>query len=226
MKKIGIIAAMEPEMNLILQSMEDVYENKAFGISFFSGLINNKEIVLSLCGVGKVNASIAATLLISNFECDFIINTGIAGGVSPLETKDVVIADALTYSDFDTTIFGYDFGQVPGMPRLYCPRTDDILMVKRILLKEKIDYKIATIYTADRFISSLDYLPGNVSGVACEMEGTAIAQTCVRAGVDFIVIRFISDIIGAPNQINDYKQFEKEMAEKSAKITFQIVNNL
>ena len=58
------------------------------------------------------------------------------------------------------------------------------------------------------------------------MEGASIAQVCIKAGVDFIVLRYISDIIGSPNQVKDYLAFEEEMAKRSANICLQILNNL
>lgn len=228
MNKIGIIAAMQPEMEIIYNSMEDIEEINILGVRFYTGLIGECNVVLSLCGVGKVNAAMAATLLISEFECNLLINTGIAGGVEPLKTRDVIIASDLSYHDFDTTTFGYEYGQVPQMPKRFYSSANAIMLAKSICNKLKIDYKVASIYSGDQFISSMEKLKnlGEIEGVACEMEGAAIAHVAVKAGIDFLVIRFISDIIGAENQIEDYQKFEREMAEMSAKITLQIVNNL
>ncbi|MBQ3253875.1 MAG: 5'-methylthioadenosine/adenosylhomocysteine nucleosidase [Acholeplasmatales bacterium] len=228
MRKIGIIAAMAPEMELILQSMEEVEKVTELGISFYDGFIGENEIILSLCGVGKVNAAMAATLLISQFGCDLLINTGIAGGVAPLKTGDVIIADSLMYHDFDTTIFGYEYGQVPQMPKEIKSNPVALLLVKSALSKLNIDYKCCKVYTGDKFVSSFEVL-SNVDindGAACEMEGAAIAHVAFKARVDFIVLRYISDIIGEESQIDNYLEFEGEMASRSAKITLQIVNNL
>jgi adenosylhomocysteine nucleosidase len=83
MNKIGIICAMKSEMDILLNAIGVGRKVKMLGCTFYEGSINNHEVVLSLCGVGKVNSAIAATLLISEFQCSVIINSGIAGGVSP-----------------------------------------------------------------------------------------------------------------------------------------------
>lgn len=227
MDRIGIIAAMQPEFELIYDKIENCIEIKIAGVQFYSGNIGNVNVVLSQCGVGKVNASMAATLMISEFECNLLINTGIAGGIG-LKPKDVVIASKLMYYDFDTTIFGYAYGQVPGMPKEFIPSLDSVIMVKSILKKQNIEYIHCPIYSGDQFVSSLEQLK-NIQiekPMACEMEGAAIAQVAVRAGVDFIVLRYISDCVGEENQVQDYLSFEREMAERSAKICLQIMNNL
>ena len=225
--RIGVIAAMKHEMDLILDEIESLEKEVIGSYVFHYGLIGENEVYVVECGVGKVNAAIATTLLISKFECEFIINTGIAGGISPLETKDVVIGKKLIYSDFDATIFNYEVGQVPGMPKYYSPSEIKVMVIKKILNKLSIPYKEDTIYTGDSFITSMDQLKKvNATSGATEMEGCAVAQTATRFGVDFIVIRYISDIIGKDNQELDYLTFETEMAERSAKITIEILKNV
>lgn len=228
MNRIGIIAAMQPEMELIKESIESCEKVNELGIEFYVGNIGNTDVVLSLCGVGKVNASMATAILISSFECNLIINSGIAGGVAPLNTKDVVVASSLMYHDFDTTLFGYAYGQVPQMPKEFVVNPNALMLVESTLNKLNIEYKTAKIYSGDQFVSSLDALKnvGEPTNCAVEMEGAAIAHVATKAGVDFIVIRFISDIIGADKQVDDYLAFESEMAKKSANITLQLLNNL
>lgn len=227
MRKIGIIAAMEPEMLMLKEAIDNVIEESILGILFFKGKIGNNEVVLSLCGVGKVNASMATTILINNYSSDLIINTGIAGGISPLKTKDVVLANSLMYHDFDTTIFGYEYGQVPGMPKYFNASKEALELVKAALDDLGISYNEGLVYSGDQFVSSLEALKnvGN-NALAVEMEGAAIAHVCVKAKVDFIVLRYISDIIGAKSQINDYLSFEKEMAQRSANITLKLMNKI
>lgn len=227
MQKIGIIAAMKPEFEILYQELKNVDEIKLAGTVFYEGNIGNVDVILCECGVGKVNSAIAATVMITEFECNLLINTGIAGGVG-LKTKDVVIASSLMYHDFDTTIFGYSYGQVPGMPKEYVPSIDSIVMIKAILKKLNIEYVSCPVYSGDQFVSSIEQLSKIElkTPCACEMEGASIAQVAVKAGVDFIVLRYISDCVGEENQVNDYLSFEREMAERSAKICLQIMNNL
>lgn len=225
---IGIIAAMQKEMSLLREKVGEESITQICGIRFYEGKIKDKEVVLCSSGIGKVNATIAATILIEYYGCSLIVNTGIAGGINGVNPKDIVLAKELSYSDVDATAFGYAFGQVPGMPKAYLPNLDCIIRMKKILTKLGLDYKEAIVYSADSFITSL----GQVSKVntsipcICEMEGASIAQVCVRAGVDFVVLRYISDIVGKENQIKDYQTFESEMAKRSSVICLEIIKNL
>ena len=211
---IGIIGAMAHEVELLKDSMSIDDIETHCGIEFYIGYIGDKNVVLTGCGVGKVNAAIAATVLINEFKCNLVINTGIAGGVKGLNTCDVCIGTKLYYSDVDVTVFGYSKGQIPGLPKYFSINYDVLISVKKVLNQLEIPYNETTIYTADKFASDIEILDGfdlTDNHIACEMEGTAIAHVCVKSGVDFLVLRYISDIVGEESQINDYNSFENEM---------------
>lgn len=225
--KIGIIGAMNAEVNLLLNSLDNVKELTSHNIKVYKANINNNEIFIVMCGMGKVNAGLAASILAIEYGCELIINSGIAGGVAPLKTKDIIIGKELAYNDVDACFFGYKYGQVPQMPESYSPKEEDIKLVKESLDKLGLAYKEAKIYSGDQFVTSFEQLK-NVEGdgYAVEMEGAAVAQTCYRLGVRFIVLRFISDIVGAPSQITDYPKFENQMAEASASICLNVLRSL
>lgn len=225
---IGIIAAMEEELQLLKDALGVAEAEKICGIDFFVGHIEENEIVLSLCGVGKVNSSMAATLLIDHFGVDFIINTGIAGGVCGVQPRDILIASSLMYHDVDAEAFGYAYGQVPGMPKYYTPSLEYTLQIKKILHILGVPYKEGVIYSGDSFIHQLDSLKRVETNCICatEMEGASIAQVCVKSSIDFLVIRYISDLVGHPSQITDYKSFESEMANRSSEICLEILKKL
>ena len=108
MKKIGIIAAMEEEMQQIKEIMEGISEKKIYNLTFYIGTISQKECILVECGIGKVNAARTTQILIDNFDIEYIVNVGTAGATSTeLNTTDVVIADKLIQHDFDITAFGH-----------------------------------------------------------------------------------------------------------------------
>lgn len=225
---IGIIGAMTEEVELLKDGINISDVETICGMEFLIGNIGVNDVILTKCGVGKVNAAMAATILINHFECNLIINTGIAGGINGVNTKDIVIASKLMYHDMDCTIFGYDKGQVPGLPTYFLPDLNTILTFKRTLNNLGYDYKEATIYSGDSFVSSLDQLT-NVDVSVCsiaEMEGAAIAHVCVKSGVDFIVLRYISDVVGAENQVDDYLSFETEMARRSALICLEVLKTM
>ena len=227
MVKIGIIAAMQHEMDLLRENIDHIQDVKIAGFVFYIGKINEHDVILCQSGVGKVNAGIASSLMISHFECNLIINTGICGGLG-LRKRDVVIAKEVKYHDVDCSAFGYEYGQIPGMPKSFVPSIESTLMIKSILSRLEINYQNVTVYSGDQFVLSLDQVkkanPGDV--FACEMEGAGVAQSCTKAGVEFVILRYVSDCIGETDQQDDYNKFEAEMSERSANICLQIINNL
>ena len=117
---IGIIGAMESEVKAIYQKMTSKQEIKLCDLIFYKGFINEKEIVVVKCGVGKVNAALCTQVLISNFHPSQIINTGIAGATGVgLEIYDFVISSEAVYHDFDTSAFGYKLVDVPVLPEIF-----------------------------------------------------------------------------------------------------------
>lgn len=127
---IGIIGAMEEEVELLKNSMSSVEEIVIGGAKFYIGEIASKEVVLLESGIGKVNAALGTTLMADRFKPEVIINTGSAGGMAEgLAVGDVIISDRLAYGDVDVTEFGYTYGQVPRMPAFY--QGDAVLLKKR-----------------------------------------------------------------------------------------------
>ena len=226
--RIGIVAAMKNEMNLILERMGNYDEESIVGYTFYIGSINDNEVVICESGVGKVNAGCAAATLISHFEVELIINTGIAGGLGNTKTRDVIVANGLAWHDFDIRIFGYDYGQVPQMPKVFLVNPTMVMNVKSILNKLNIEYKEGIILSGDQFVTDLNKLDmvKDLNAIACEMEGCAIAQGATKAGVDFIVLRYISDLVGAESQNDDYINFEEDMSKMSSKICIKLIEKL
>lgn len=224
---IGIIGAMDVEVELLVSKLQNKKEKKIANYNFYSGTIENKEVVVIKSGIGKVASSVGAGLMIEEYHPDFIINTGIAGGINGLHTADILIADSLRYSDVDAVNFGYKLGQVPGMPLDYLTDVKIKEKIQQILKDNNISFKNGKIYTADIFVTDLKQINIELENVcACEMEGTSIAQACYLLDTKFVSIRFISDIVGTEEQVKDYGTFEKLMANKSANICFDIVSKI
>lgn len=224
---IGIIAAMESEIKYIFDSLENKEKHIINNIEIYEGYINNHKVVVSQSGIGKVNSAINTALLISNFHPDIVINSGIAGGSKELSTADLIIADKLTYSDFDCQVFNYEFGQVPGMPQyFYCDE-----WIKRkletYLTNNNILYKNTIVLTADSFRLSASEIKNKIDGAfATEMEGTSIAQTCYKLNTKFLSFRIISDILDSEEHIDEYNKFELEAARLSSNIIVNFIKTL
>ncbi len=221
---IGIIGAMENEVADFLLVAEVKKEEKIGGLTFYNLEYENKEFILVKSGVGKVNAAIAATILIVKYQVDLIISTGIAGGMKPLKMTDICLITKLKYNDVNATTFGYAFGQVPGEKPYFL--TDNTLNLKVEKIINDLGYKVnkVTSLTSDTFMT---YLPDNVEEVSCfEMESCAIAHVASHFDVKTLVLRYISDVIGEESQIENYTKFEDEMAKRSANICLNVVKSL
>ena len=223
---IGIVGAMNEEISLIKDKLENVNKIIDHNIDIYHGNINKNEIYVIPSGVGKVNACVATSMLILKFNCELIINTGIAGGINDINTKDVVLATGLVQSDFDISIFGREIGEIPGFSKILKPNDEDVSMCEDIFKELNIKYKKGIVLSQDKFVTSYDMFENVPGTIATEMEGASVAQTCIKLGVRFIVLRYISDVVGKDKQVEDYDSFESEMSHLSSQITLMILNSL
>ena len=116
MNRLGIIGAMDEEVDILIELMDIKETIEKASLKFYKGTLEEKDIVLVRCGIGKVNSALCAQILISEFDVDAVVNTGVAGALNPkLDVLDIVIStDAIQY-DVDTTAFGDPKGTIPRM---------------------------------------------------------------------------------------------------------------
>lgn len=220
---IGIIGAMDEELELLLKEMKIEKSQVKANMTFNFGKLYNKNLVIVRCGIGKVNAAVCAQILIDDFNVDKIINVGIAGGIGKnVYPGDIVIADNLVQHDMDASGFGDPVGQIPRLDTFQF-NCDDELICKAKKAFEKIsDHKsfVGRIVTGDQFISDtckIKWLNEKFDALACEMEGGSIAQVCYLNNVPFVVIRSISD--NANNGAHmDYEKFAPIAIKNSTEI--------
>ena len=117
--KIGIIGAMDAEIEYILSKMEGKKETGKAGLLFTEGTIGTTDAVVVKCGVGKVNAALCTQILIDCFGITHLLNTGIAGSLNnDINIGDVVVSTDAVMHDMDAAVFGY----APGKPRAWACR--------------------------------------------------------------------------------------------------------
>lgn len=93
-KIILIQGAMEIEIQYIVDSLSEKSIRKIAEYEFYEGTIKNTKIVVSKTLVGTVNATIATSIGITNFNPDIVINQGIAGSHrEDIHTGDIVIGE-------------------------------------------------------------------------------------------------------------------------------------
>ncbi|WP_294431165.1 5'-methylthioadenosine/adenosylhomocysteine nucleosidase [uncultured Treponema sp.] len=232
MKKIGIIGAMEVEVNFLRNLMgNEIKKTEAGGIVFEEGNLHGTDVVLVRSGVGKVNAALCAQRLALQFECTHIINTGIAGAMAHgLGVMDFVVSTDAVYHDMDATGFGYKAGQIPQMS-VFSFEADKKLIESAIKAFESSDFSKShkmiegRIATGDQFISekSVKSRIANEFAPACvEMEGAAIAHACYLNKIPFVILRCMSDMADDLSS-NGYDFNEPVAAEMSARVVEKMI---
>ncbi|QIH76177.1 5'-methylthioadenosine/adenosylhomocysteine nucleosidase [Macrococcoides canis] len=227
---IGIIGAMEEEVAILKDEIQGLTTEKIAHVEVYKGTLFGKEVVLMQSGIGKVNAAICTTLLISNFKPDYIINTGSAGGLgSGLKVGDILVSTEVLHHDVDATEFGYTEGQVPMMPASY--PADDMLVDKTTSAINKHAYTAHTglIVSGDSFIGSAEkkavILEKFPHAMAVEMEAAAVAQTCYQFSTPFIITRAVSDLANGEAEMS-FEQFLKVACVSSSNIVKSLLETL
>ena len=229
--KVGIIGAMDEEVALLKEAMSTVYESEKAGCHFFTGKINDHDVILLQSGIGKVNAAMATTLLIQLFEPEVIINTGSAGGFNAnLNVGDVVISTEVVHHDVDVTAFNYAYGQVPGMPATYKADPNLMAIAERAANRIKeVQVVNGLIATGDSFLSDAERvatIKTKFPDLQCgEMEAAAIAQVSYQFNVPFVIIRSLSDIAGKDANVS-FDEFLETAATNSANLILSMLEEL
>lgn len=229
LNKIGVIGAMDEEVKLLKSNMKVKEKVKRAGLDFFIGNLSNKDVVVVRSGIGKVNATIATQILISEFNVCCIINTGVAGGLkSGVDVNDIVISKDALEHDFDTTAFGDKLGVIPRMKTSIFNANDYLIDLAFKASKDNAYGKVfvGRIISGDKFVSSKDdvkRLGELFDAYAVEMEGAAIAHTSYLNNIPYVIIRSISD--NANNDaITDFKTFVNKAAAVSCNIVREMIN--
>ena len=217
--KIGIIAAMSKEIELLQGLISETEKNSIGGSLFYHGRLSENELIIGQCGIGKVCAAVGALELIKNYHPDVLINTGAAGGIGQnLKVKDIVVADKIGYYD---VYCGEEEGHLQGFPQYF---ETDFLWRKKAEQSGAVPVMIAS---GDRFITKADEV-AHIKDIypqaaAVDMESAAIAQVCLMYNVPFLSLRIISDTPGVKNHNIQYENFWAEAGQHSFEIVKKII---
>ena len=200
MKIIGIIGAMEEEVEALKKDIQVIKKVQRASMEFLYGVINQKEVVVVKSGIGKVNAGICTQILVDEFNVNYIINTGIAGSLkNEINIGDIVVSTDLIQHDVDARGFGYKLGEIPRMNTVEF-KADEELINLAVEMNKKVNPDINTfsgrVLSGDQFISdnkTRKMLIEQFGGYCAEMEGAAMAQVATLNNIPFVIIRAISD---------------------------------
>lgn len=220
--KIGIIGAMDVEVETLRGLMEGAKTETVSGMRFDEGKILGRDVVVAVAGVGKVSAAMCAQTMLLLYKPDVVINTGVAGGIGPnLQVLDVVLATAVVQHDMDTSPLGDPVGYISGLRRVEMP-CDAALCDALAAAASSVGIEVrrGLVASGDQFIASkeqIDRIRAHFDAQAAEMEGGAIGQVCTAGGVPFAVLRAISDGGNEAAKMS-YPQFVALASERSVRI--------
>jgi len=232
MSKIGIIGAMELEVEQLKVEMTvDKVVTKA-GMNFHEGTLNGASVVVVRCGIGKVNAALCVQILADVFEVSHVINTGVAGSLNAdLDIGDILISKDALHHDMDVTIFGYRLGEVPQMGFREFTADERLVTLAKTACEKvnpDIHVRVGRVVSGDQFISDHEVkarLIAEFQGDCTEMEGASIAHGAFLNQIPFVIIRAISDKADDSAEM-DYPTFETAAARHSAALVMEMVKSI
>ena len=197
MAKIAIMGAMPEEIEPIIATLHDLKKTEYADNTYYEGNYKGKEVVVAYSKIGKVFASLTATILIEKFGCETLLFSGVAGAINEnLSIGDLIIAEGVCQHDLDITAFGHPYGYVPEGD--VCIWSDSVLrqVAKRIAKEKGLPLKEGVIATGDQFVADPQrkaWIAKTFKADALEMEGAAVAVVCHALDIPFFILRAISD---------------------------------
>ncbi len=228
---IGIIGAMDEEIQLYKDGMEGIHATEKAGIVYYSGKLKGKEIVLCKSGVGKVNASVCTQILIDHFHVSKVIFTGVAGALNPsLDIGDMVVSTDCQYHDMDVTALGFKKGEIPFTGKSIFMADSHLVEIAVQASKEVVEGKTITgrILSGDQFIASRELVKAlheELQGDCTEMEGAAVAHVCDMNQIPFVIVRAMSDKADGSAHMN-FAEFTVLASNRSFEMVSRMLSQL
>lgn len=228
--KVAIIGAMEQEIALLRDQIENYYMIQCSGIQIYIGQIKSVNVALLKSSIGKVAAAVGTTILLQYFQPDIVINIGSAGSIAnKLKIGDIVISEEVRYHDADVTVFGYEHGQMAGCPAAFLADSALISLAEDSIEQFNLNAIRGLICSGDSFINGAELLVRIravfPSAIAVDMEAAAIGHVCYLFGTPFVVVRVISDVSDNVSHIS-FGKFLTVAAKQSTMIVNAMLQDL
>lgn len=223
----GIIFGLDKELRLYRDRVRRIAVHEVAGMELIEGELPGARVLLANGGIGKVNASIAATLMCDRFGCDSIVFSGLAGGLAPgLEVGDLVVATELIQHDHDNWIDGrFHLTQPsppPGLPKpgggfLLSSAIEQIAREAAGELESgpadrSIKIHFGRVISGEIFVlcaATRERLFQAHGALALDMEGAAVAQVAQRFRRQHLVVRVLGDLAGATHKLDERTKLER-----------------
>lgn len=228
--KIAIIGAMEEETSILLSKLEDLQEEGKNLYPFYRGFFQDKEILLSRSGVGKVNAALSTQRLIDLHRPDLVIMVGVAGAIEKLAIGDVVLATKVAHHDLNPQVL------VDYQPHLD-EKAQGYFTCDRELLQTAIqtaadlslNYKVYTgpMASGEQFIDrqGREEISNTFKPLCVDMETAGMAHACYRSEVPFFALRSITDT-EEESGLDHFEKNYKEARENAQELLIEILKAL
>ncbi|WP_026690687.1 5'-methylthioadenosine/adenosylhomocysteine nucleosidase [Alteribacter aurantiacus] len=230
--RIGIIGAMKEEIDYFLKEGTSFTEEKKAHLTLYKGSWHGHQVVITRCGVGKVNAAITTQLLIDIYHVEAIIFTGVAGALDPeLEVGDLVVSTSCIEHDLDASALGFERGEVPMFEYSSVFSADEGLVSlaydAAISLNEGY-VKKGVVLSGDQFIADPEKvveLRERFDGTCVEMEGASVAHGAMVNQTPFVILRSISDKANG-EAAGSFETFVEQSAVRSSKIVESMLSRM
>lgn len=232
MNMIGIIGAMEEEVELLKEKMTDTVIVEKAGMKFVKGNLKGHTAVVVRSGIGKVNAGICTQILADEFQVEAVINTGIAGSLkAEINIGDIVLSTDTMQHDVDAREFGYPLGQIPRMETLAFEADENLRkLAKEVCEEVNPDIQVfeGRVASGDQFVAdkeTKERIIENTQAYCTEMEGAAIGQAAYLNKIPYLVIRAISDKADDSAHV-DYPTFERQAIRHTVNLVSSMMERL
>ncbi len=226
---IGIIGALNEEVQNLKSDMVIEKSEVVAHCEYTVGTLCGKDVVVTGCGMGKVNAACCAAIMAERYSPDIIINTGVGGSLSDkLKVLDITVSNDAVQHDYDLIPLGYKKAQVDNFesPYFVCDeKLNEVIMAAADSLN--LTSYLVRFATGDQFVDGFkdkQRLANEFSAQICEMETGAIAQVCALNGIRFSSIRTVSD--SGDDGAMEFTKFLKSAAENSTLVLKKAIENL
>ena len=232
MNIIGIIGAMEEEVELLKEKMTDTVIIEKAGMKFVKGTLKGQTAVVVRSGIGKVNAGICTQILADEFQVEAVINTGIAGSLkAEINIGNIVLSTDTMQHDVDAREFGYPLGQIPRMETLTFLADEKLRkLAKEVCEEVNPDIQVfeGRVASGDQFVAdkeTKEKIIENTQAYCTEMEGAAIGQAAYLNKIPYLVIRAISDKADDSAHV-DYPTFERQAIRHTVNLVSSMMERL
>ncbi|WP_037465375.1 5'-methylthioadenosine/adenosylhomocysteine nucleosidase [Shimazuella kribbensis] len=231
---IGIIGAMDVEIEQLLRNMEDTKSKNIYGNQFITGILANMTVAVTKSGVGKVNAALSAHTMIKEYNVTSIIFIGVAGALHPeLNIGDMIVSTVCQEHDIDASTLGFPRGTVPFQQISEYPADSKLVQIalksaSELKWTESVTIRTGKVLSGDQFISDaslVEFLHQELAGDCVEMEGAAVAHVCYFTNIPYVVIRSMSDRADQEAPV-DFVKFTELAAIRSCELVTSMLHQM